>query len=464
MDSVPRSLNDYECMLATSTVNFALRFTVSKCTSEALGDAVRRAWAETVNQYALLRCALRATGEMGPLGPRYSLEVRDPGELEPIEVSESDLFCGDELVRELQRAGTTRLSAEGTTYAASCALTENAEPVSASASMVFALSHAVCDGRGAMFIAHAFLDNLRACIDGLLENGAVEEEVPAIDLQARILGSDYSKDADPFPNEIVYPELVGTQGIPEDSLQAEMKQNLPRGDAQTKVGTIDCVHVTLDSSTTMRLLARLRAAGATVQGALGIAWILTRYSVLGLDNPISAALLTPADARGEHANGNIPLCGSAGLWHVQAMKDTLLASATDCTKNVRAAAQRGQHREWLRRLFHEPGTLPPHSLIMSSVGVSPVQAEYGGIKVHECMFFGGAHQGAQAADRQGTMVHAVTFNGCLQMMCNYTSPGVSREFMVKTSCVLREVLTAMADVEIDQDVPTKKFLSADSKS
>ena len=50
------------------------------------------------------------------------------------------------------------------------------------------------------------------------------------------------------------------------------------------------------------------------------------------------------------------------------------------------------------------------------------------IHVKECLFFGSSLQTSKEA--QGTMIHVVTFDGRMQIMMNFTSPGIQdRPFM-----------------------------------
>ncbi|KAJ9441397.1 hypothetical protein DIPPA_18914 [Diplonema papillatum] len=457
MDSVPRALNAYESMLATGTCNVCLRVHLPCAAGEAEG-LLRAAWAATVHGYAALQCRLVPSGgEAGPLGPGYDLVPWGESPAAAFEVGFGPVPEGEALVRVLQTVGTTRLHVDDAVFAVSCVVGAR-EPAQqrTPASVAFTLSHAVSDGRGALEVAHRFLQHLSG--EGEGERGPPHA---AVDVQAAILsapGGDLGAG--------VYPELdavrAGVLPTGEALLPAEGLQGMPKGVGTGERPAIEAVLVRLSKDETSRLRDRCREHGASVQGAVSTACLVARVGLLSCELPVAAPLLVPADCR---SLGGLPaeacLCASAGLWQVARLRESagLLETAGEVARAVRASAAASQHREWLRRLLRAPGELPPHALMASSVGVAPVREAYGGLLVEECLFFGGAVAGDPApgqAERQATMVHAVTFAGRLHLMCNYTAPGISRGFAEDTARVVKAALVAMADDS--KDVPIGSFL------
>jgi hypothetical protein len=83
--------------------------------------------------------------------------------------------------------------------------------------------------------------------------------------------------------------------------------------------------------------------------------------------------------------------------------------------------------------------------MVSSVGVAPIVASYGNcVTVERVYFFGGALRTNNPSRAQSTMIHAVTFCDELSCMLNYTSPGVSKQFIKDTAKILKAALLEMA--------------------
>lgn len=83
--------------------------------------------------------------------------------------------------------------------------------------------------------------------------------------------------------------------------------------------------------------------------------------------------------------------------------------------------------------------------MVSSIGVAPVlQDSYKHVNVNQLFFFGGALKSESPSRAQSTMIHVVTFRDELTCMLNYTSPGVSRQFVEDTAKLLKETLSSMA--------------------
>jgi hypothetical protein len=66
-------------------------------------------------------------------------------------------------------------------------------------------------------------------------------------------------------------------------------------------------------------------------------------------------------------------------------------------------------------------------------------------KVTDCLFFGGSRPTVPAS-RQATMVHAVTFDGRMQVMVNFTSPGIQKTFMEEITKQMKNELLSMISV------------------
>lgn len=153
---------------------------------------------------------------------------------------------------------------------------------------------------------------------------------------------------------------------------------------------------------------------------------------------------------------DVCLCGSAGVWHTLSIPaDTPSAWQTVASESTQAvhAGKREQVPEWLGRLFHAPATLPPYSLMVSSIGVAPLAEQYGQqVKVEQLRFFGGALTDQRSKNTSGdfhhpvaTMVHVVTFRGELHGMLNFTSPGVSKAFAQELANGIKEHLQSVAN-------------------
>jgi hypothetical protein len=125
--------------------------------------------------------------------------------------------------------------------------------------------------------------------------------------------------------------------------------------------------------------------------------------------------------------------------------ESILALARRLTESVHGAVIVGkQPREWLCQLMNNPATLPLYSLMVSSIGVTPIEVSYGQVDV-ECVFsFRGFLHTQAPSQSQATMVHALTYAGKLNCMVSFTSPGVSRRFAEETAKRIKSVLVPMA--------------------
>jgi hypothetical protein len=118
---------------------------------------------------------------------------------------------------------------------------------------------------------------------------------------------------------------------------------------------------------------------------------------------------------------------------------------TDATRH---AAHAAQAQEWLRRLLNDPASLlPPYSLMVSSLGVSPVESNYYGVllTVEDIIFFGGAQKPCAPSGRQATMVHTLTFCNRLRVVFNYL--GIDSRFAIDLAGRMQTLLAIMANVE-----------------
>lgn len=462
-----RHLNDYECMLATMTCNVGLSLLIPVHNVES---SLRRAWSRCVAERMLLQVkVVPIKNEMGPLGQRYTLE--------PITVDPECLFvvrkCNDEssasendLVRDLQRIGTSALDIAKGSYYVSCKIREERVD-KVSVHVIISLCHSLSDGPGTLRIAHSFLDHLGNVLNETdADSIALKAPQPLTNLQALILGKDYAANQEAklvFEGQNEFAAALGkTPTEINDAtvvLPPEAMQNLPSDEGFGGPSFIDCVHFTLTSQETTALRDACRQHGATVQGAITAVSLKTRMDLLGLDAPAEAAVQVPVNTRSlANVDQAECLCGSAGVWHLarlQTDKQDLFALAKRSTESVRDALNDGiQPREWLRRLLNVPATLPPYSLMISSVGVAPVEESYGNVDVRQLFFFGGALRTESPSKAQSTMIHAVTFRDELTCMINFTSPGVSKSFMNDTARLLKEALLSMANGETS---PSKRF-------
>ncbi|KAL3907290.1 MAG: hypothetical protein SGILL_008934, partial [Bacillariaceae sp.] len=275
----------------------------------------------------------------------------------------------------------------------------------------------------------------------------------------------------------------------------ESMQHLPTGPVDDcSTGSIRAIHIELDADLTTQLVQSCRSVGATVQGVISAAAAVARIKALLLagamnneaTSPILCAIQVPVNTRSfVKDDTNIAtacLCDSAGIVHplqvdlaklgpssvhaamneiadneakgaavteseLKIMEDLalyLLELTKDCSQQVKTTIQRNQPLEWLRRLMNDPASMPPYSLMASSIGVSPVQANYRGVvKVKECLFFGASLQTAREA--QATMVHVVTFDGRMQLMMNFTYPGIQmKPFMESVANEMEALLRLVA--------------------
>ena len=430
--------------------------------------------------------------DMSPslLGQRYTLA--------PIEVDEHSLFIvhrhhspaiisrideegnKQDLLCYLKRIGTTALDISKGSYHVACTVQgetagdDSKENVSVQ--VVLSLCHALSGGPGALRVARSFLQHLGDVLDGI---EASNRPTPALtDLQSLILGSDYAEKEQPkpvFDGQSEFAAVLGASSLPiklDDGttvLPPEAMQNIPHDPGFGGPSFIDCVHFSLTAQETLSLRLACRKRGATIQGALAAASLRTRLALLGdqLNVPVLAAVQVPVNARFlvSSVNEDECLCGSAGVWHTARVlppeDSDLFTLAKRSTQSVRAALQGGttsssQPREWLRRLFHAPATLPPYSLMVSSIGVAPIDAAYGKhkhVSVEQLLFFGGALRDNERASRAvATMLHAVTFRDEFNCMINFTSPGVARSFANDTARVLKsKLLTMAATLDDDKD-------------
>jgi hypothetical protein len=306
-----------------------------------------------------------------------------------------------------------------------------------------------------------------AVVDTFLSNLAQQQSaspqqpqdscLPCADLQVYLLGSDYG--ATISPNSHVYPRLEEIRSaLAKDNdddnrhiLTPEAMQNLPR--SKDDDGAIHATCFQLSQEETRGLIATCKAHNCTIQAALNVAFALARLSKLQTPIPCLVPIQIPVNCRGLAVNDNDQsnscLCGSAGLWqllevHPEKMLLSDLAKAS--TQQMQHDMHAGQAQEWLRRLLNDPASLPPYSLMMSSLGVSPIQSNYGVlVTVKDVLFFGGAQKPHAPSGRQATMVHALTFCNRLRVVFNYL--GVESRFAIDLAGRMQTLLAIMANVE-----------------
>lgn len=459
-----RKLNDYESMLATMTCNVGMSLMIKpKRNYVGIENSLRQAWSRTRAERSMLQVKIiPIPGNLGPLGQRYTLESMSENNVERLFVIRhvtNPSEMPSSLVKELQRIGTTALDISKGSYIVECTVrqTDDEETL---VQVVISLSHSLSDGPGALRVAKSFLQHLSAIFDGGIDRIAntPTNVQPLTDLQATLLGTYYSASQEPKPlfygQDTFTAALKNTPVVWKDGatiLPPEAMQNLPRDD-DGGPAQIDCIHFTLSADGTTALRDACRKHGTTVQGALVAASIQTRATLLSLQLPVQAAIQVPVNTRSLVTIDSVDLrdeclCGSAGVWYLSRLNDNdnMFDVAKHSSESIQAAIKNCQPQEWLRQLFQSPSTLPPYSLMVSSIGVAPIDKTYGEcVSVDQLYFFGGAlHSSPQA---QATMVHAVTFNDELTCMLNFTSPGVSKQFVKDTAKLLKANLISMANI------------------
>jgi hypothetical protein len=406
---------------------------------------------------------------IGPLGQRYGLAPVQEDAMEKlftVRRAERSL----DIVKELQAMGTTALDVSLGTYAVLCHLEKpEATGEKAQVTMFLSICHALSDGPGALRIARSLLVHLGNIVDGREDGNSPwsESPQPLTDLQALLLGKDY-KDRPPCvsseqPNALFdgmddivaalksttfsKPSVLNGMAL----LPPEDMQKLPTDPGFGGHCVIDAVHFSITREETAALRKTCREHGATIQGALTAAALVARVKLLHLPSPVHASVQIPVDTRSLPATPidlrDASLCGSAGVWHTAEVREgeSIFRLARSSTESVRAALTAGeQPREWLYRLMNNPATLPPYSLMVSSIGVAPFELSYGQVDVERVLFFGGSLRTQAPSQSQATMVHAVTFAGELNCMVNFTSPGVSRRFAEETAKRMKSTLVSMA--------------------
>ena len=288
------------------------------------------------------------------------------------------------------------------------------------------------------------------------------------DLQALLIGKDYKNrplfGSSEKPNALfdgmddILAAIISTSS-PQPTvngmalLPPEAMQNLPTDPGFGGPCVIDVVHFSITAEETESLRRNCHDHGATIQGALTAAALVSRVKLLDLPLPVYAAVQVPVNTRSLPMEappidlGDACLCGSAGVWHTTEVLEgeCLFALARKSTESVRGELTTGaQPKEWLYRLMNNPMTLPPYSLMVSSIGVVPIEILYGYVDVERVLFFGGSLRTQAPSKAQATMVHAVTFAGELNCMLNFVSPGVSRIFVEEMANKMKSTLVSMA--------------------
>jgi len=473
---------------------------------QCVQSSLRQAWKQTVQERRQLQVKLVAKkGDVGPLGQRYGLSViggdNDMDPLFSMELlspsDDSDNHQDKEmapnlLLNRLQRIGTTALNISKGSYKVVCFLqaqegddTRDSSSSRMQAHVVISLCHALSDGPGAIRVARSFLMHLGKLMDTTHNNTSKKDPKtkfvpnnvqPLTDLQAVLLGEDYAKgepENDVFSGQQDFTKALKRQPTPalEDGtviLPVEAMQNIPKDDGfGVSPSVVECTHFSLTAQETSRLRESCRQHETTVQGALVAAALKTRLKLLDPQPPYSdhkdkifAAVQIPVNMRSTaNVKDDVCLCGSAGVWHTARIVNPIdnqngsnnatwweLAKAS--TQHVRAALHdnNAQHpREWLRRLLHQPATLPPYSMMVSSVGVAPIDEAYGNaVQVDQFYFFGGSLRNEQPSQAVGSMMHAVTFREEFHCLFNFTSPGISRAFAAETAKETKKTLVSFA--------------------
>jgi len=486
--AVLRNLNDYESMLAPMTCNVGMDVQIlgSKNHGECEA-AIKQAWRNTVARYQCLQVcleALKGEGAQGALGQRYALVKKIDGGGNHADAADitihhqhHDRHLGDEektmpsLLGVLQEHGTTKVDWLRSSYnleVFKIATTQSdGESVTIKYRIVLCMCHSVSDGPGTLAVAGYFLRQLgRVIADGSHRPEGGTECLKCIDLQAQILGHDYGAADDKVDCFVGADEALAALGSPDMKLEdgsnvlpPEAMQGISKPDEGANAsGAIEAISIELKKEETSRLLTNCKANQATIQGALNAAYAVVRLALLKHELPCSVPLQIPMNCRRLAPSSNATeladscLCGSAGLWQILAVakNDRMLSGlATKSSESMRAGANDGQPKEWLRRLFNDPATMPPYGLMMSSIGVAPVTSTYGddSVAVEDLIFFGGSKRPAAPSGNQATMAHVQTFDGRLHLTFNHV--GVDFAFARRTADAIDELLRVFAGDEPD---------------
>jgi hypothetical protein len=465
-----------------------MMLTLPRLTDDALVEStLRQAWDRCVKERQLLQVKLVVKpGDMSPLGQRYGLAATDDA---ATDARTSSLFAIQkvtqlpDLLRHLQQVGTTALDPQKGSYYVQCLLLveedDKQQQTTRTVQVVLSLCHALSDGPGALRVARSFLMHLSDVLNGVVEREPKDPQ-PLVDLQKLLLGDDYSKDDNEPKSSSLFvghdeylKALLGTQapgGLATignfSILPPEAMQKIPSDEGFGGPSFIECTHFHLSAEKTCLLRTKCRQHGASVQGALVAAALKARWTLLlGKEQhnnrdlrppPVLAAVQIPVNMRSfANIDEDLCLCGSAGVWHTTKIttSEALFADwweiAKQSTQFVRTALQEEnaqQPKEWLKRLLHAPSTLPPYSLMVSSVGVAPIEASYGDkVHVEKLYFFGGAIRTKTPSQAVGSMVHAVTFKDECHCVVNFTSPGISKAFADDNAKEIKATLLAFAD-------------------
>ncbi|KAK9830908.1 hypothetical protein WJX81_003466 [Elliptochloris bilobata] len=240
-----------------------------------------------------------------------------------------------------------------------------------------AMSHAGMDGTSGYAVMIALLRHL-----GALATGLDPLEAPPQPLGDVLSGLPASA---PLPAPAIperfMPQLAPLEGLP--------------------VGAPASTHALfaeLSASDTAALHARCRAAGASLQGAVAAACMIATAAVQAALHPLPQTLLVqcPADVRQQvvppvprHAGGQ----GTGLLLWAQrlAPEDVLTAVAAEATESLRRERAAGAAVGFLCRLHAgatpdqaaalPPAPVPPFTVSSTCLGVTPVLAAYGALRV-----------------------------------------------------------------------------------
>ena len=460
-----RPLNSYEAMLerATCTVGVRLSGQLDK-------NEISASWARTQQKYPVLCATIQIPKEE----PQKEMKG---GGLSQISLCggspQPPLFwpCGDEnqndknnqigerLQDRVLRIGQSALNTRERCAELHVWPEEN--------TVVLLCTHAVSDAPSVLFV----LQELLRKSESDSESGAAAQAEGQLDLEKQLCDPQplllakrrFPTTGEPYPHlDVVRAELASVSQSQSSSksketsesketkesehvLLPEALQNLPADDASKfDLGCIHAEFASLSDTETSALVDACRRTKCTVQGLLSAATLVTRLAILGKSEQILVPILIPVNTRRELDNdfAEACICGSAGAWlalrvESSSAKNSFASLAAQISSNLRQAVEQGQHLEWLHRMASNIATVPPYSIMASSVGSFHFDRD-----IEEGFFLGAAQSSKESLPAKGTMVHIVTFNGKMSIASNVTAPGISKALAQRNLTALLAISNA----------------------
>jgi len=501
-NNIVRQLNDYESMLATSTCSVGMELLLlcpdgnddnMNTTDDDdnddddddgdIGIYAREAWYRTVAERKQLQVKLiKLPGDAstGPLGQqqqqqRYALsdlQFDDARKLFVVETLVEPEEALPDLVASLKAVGTTCMDERMGSFYVLCRVTETKKGEKEKRlQIIISMTNALSDGPGILQVAKSFLSHFDNVLQGVVSDMPKVMIQPPLDLQATILGNDYGKltneDKTAYESHGEFETAIGKKkqlykmADGATVLPTEPQQNIP-SDAK-KLGSesniVDIIPFSLSAEDTALLNQHCNLRKCSIQGALVAAALVARLKALGGEDkypwPVYSAVLVPANMRPfGGADEDQCLCGSADIWFTTRLSGNSVREywnvAKQATDRIRKGLQLDQQNEWYRRLFVTPSKMPKYSMMVSHLGVAPIDAQYGKIKVETLRYFGASPHADKPSKEQTTMIHSIIFRDEFHGHFNFSSPGVSKEFAIDLALDIEETLRQLAKSSLPQ--------------